>query len=312
MNPNKILVTVNICGISGNEDVDHYVKIIHQVLNQDFDNYRVVLSSCCNTDETHQIIEKEFRSDISYNYIDEVLPVLVTFNSSVLEDIKHHGRSDGYVYLESGIDLEQNDQILKQLYECMNAGPNGIVSGMVSTDNGYKEHGLNIQQGKGYTVIPVGKSVNGHVLLFSDKLVSYYGRPWVDTFQSHCSESVFTFICAALQTNLVVCTESIIHHIEHMDGPSSGFDVLGWVMSGRQTYEHPFIIPSILERVCTKYNHKYGLGYEEARGIFMHDPSCFDEQGFCTNDKLKEICKKVLFLQPEEFDYDKVKHTYIK
>jgi len=312
MNPNKLLITFNVCGISGNEDIDHYIKVIHQILNQDYDNYNVVISSCLSSDETRNRLLKEFGNTISYNFIDEVLPVLVTFNSSVLEGIKHYGRSDGYVYLESGIDLEQNNQILKQLYECMNAGPNGIVAAMIDTDNGYREHDLNIQKGKGFFIVPVGKSINGHVLLFSDKIVSYYGRAWVDIFKSHCNESVFTFICAALKTNLVVCTESIIHHIEHMDGPSSGCDIPGWVASGRPTYDHPFVINSILNRICIKECWDVGLGYEEFRNIMMHKQDQFDEQWFCINDKLKEVCKTKLFLQPDEFNYDNINHRYIK
>lgn len=309
---NKLLVTFNICGISGNEDVDHYIKVIHQILNQDFDNYRIIISSCLSSIKTRTRLLKEFGNAVSYNFINEILPVLVTFNSSVLEDIKHNGRSDGYIYLESGIDLEQNDQLLKQLYQCMHAGPNGIVSGMISTDNGYKEHGLTIQQGKGFFIVPVGKSVNGHILLFSDKLVSYYGRPLVDIFKSHCNESVFTFICAALKTNLVVCTESIIHHIEHMDSPSSGCDIPGWVASGRPTWDHPFKIPSIVNRICTQECWDVGLGYEEYRHIMDHRPDQFDKNGFCINDQLKEICKTKLFLQPNEFNYDNINHTYIK
>ena len=309
---NKLLVIFNICGISGNENIGHYIKVIHQILNQDFDSYNIVLSSCMSSASTIDAIQKEFGDTISYNFINEVLPVLVTFNLSVLEGIKHHGRSDGYLYIESGIDLEQNDQILKQLYNCMKSGPNGITSGMISTDNGYQEHGLDIRQGTGFSIVPVGRSVNGHVLLFSDLLVSYYGRAWVDIFKSHCNESLFTFICAALKTNLVVCTESIIHHVEHMDGPSSGFDVPGWVASGNQTFEHPFIIPSITDRICTQENWEAGLGYEEFRQIMMHRQDQFDHNGFCLNDKLKEICKKVLFLQPDEFSYDNINHTYIK
>ena len=282
------------------------------MLNQDFDNYRVVLSSCLNDTQTRQIVHGKFGNTISYNLIDDKLPIPVTFNHTVLKSVENFGQFDGYMYVESGLDFENNTTILQELYECMKCGPHSIVAGQVDTDNGYKEHNLNIQNNQGFFVVPPGKALNGHLITFSNQILQFYNRCWNDIYASHCNESTWIYVAAALKTNFVLCTKSIIHHIEHMDGPSSGFDVLGWVMSGRQTYEHPFIIPSILERVCTKYNHKYGLGYEEARGIFMHDPSCFDEQGFCTNDKLKEICKKVLFLQPEEFDYDKVKHTYIK
>ena len=308
---NKLLVTFNTCGISGKENIDHYVKTIHQLLSQDFDNYRVVLSSCLNNQETRDKIYNEFGGQISYNYIDDVLPIVVTFNDTVLQSVKHHGYFEGYLYVESGLDFEDNDQILKQLYNRMKSGPYSIVSGMVDTDAGYEEHNLNIANKEGFVVIPVGKAVNGHIHIFSDLLVSYYGRGWPDIFAGYCNESVFSFLSAALQTKWVLSTESTVKHYEEMDGRSSGFNIPKMAMT-RPTWDHPFIIPSITQRICTEECWNAGLGYEEFRQIMMHRQDQFDEQGFCINDKLKEICKTKLFLQPDEFDYDKINHRYIK
>jgi len=309
---NKLLVTFNTCGISGKENTDHYIKVIHQLLDQDFDDYRIVLSSCLNSDQTRKQLEQEFSNAISYNYIDEVLPIVVTFNDTVLESVKNYGNFEGYLYVESGLDFISNKYILQELYDCMKLGPYSIVSGMIDTDNGYKEHNLDITNTCGYVKIPIGKAVNGHIHIFSNQILQYYNRCWPDIFGSHSNESVFTFLASALKTNWVLCTKSLIHHIEEMDGPSSGFSPLKWVQQGGQTYNHPFIIPSILDRLVTYENWKFGLGYEEYRSIMMHRPDQFNENGFCVNDQLKEICKTKLFLQPNEFNYNNINHQYIK
>lgn len=313
MNNNKLLITFNTCGIGSIENVTHYTKVLYQLLNQNFDCGRIVLSSCLNSNKIRQILYKEFDNLISYNFINDVLPIVVTFNDTVLESIKRWGEFEGYLYVESGLDFEQNNNILKELYECMKSGPYSIVSGMVDTDAGYKENNVDIQNDQSCIIIPVGKGINGHIHIFSNQIQQYYGQCWPSIFKGHCSESVFTFLAAALKTNWVLSTKSTIHHIEHMDKRSAGFDIPGWVASGRQTWDHPFgISSSLIKRLCTKENWNYGLGYEETRHIMMHRPDQFDENGFCINDKLKEICKTKLFLQPDEFDYNKINHIYIK
>jgi len=312
MNNNTLLVTFNTCGLGSPENVDHYIKVIHQLLSQNFNNYRVVLSSCCNSDKVRQTIQKEFGNTISYNFIDDIVPVPVSFNDTVLESVKRWKKFDGYLYVESGLDFEQNTTILKELYDLMKSGPYSIISGRVDTDHGYIENGINIQNNKDHTIIPVGKALNGHIHIFSNKILQYYGQCWPSIFSGHCNESVMTFLCAALKTNWVLLTKSVIHHIEYLDKRSAGFDIPGWVASGRPTWDHPFIIPSIVQRICTQECWNAGLGYEEVKPIMMHRPDQFDENGFCINDKLREICKTKLFLQPDEFDYDKINHTYIK
>lgn len=309
---NKLLVTFNTCGLSGKDNSDHYIKVISQLLTQEFDNYRIILSDCLGQDKVRNRLETEFGKDISYNYIDQILPIVVTFNDTVLESVKKWGNFEGYLYVESGLDFKNNTQILKQLYNRMKSGPYSIIAGMVDTDAGYKENNLNIENTKGYVKIPVGKAVNGHIHIFSDLLFSYYNKCWPDIFGSYCNESVFSFLAAALKTNYILSTESIVHHIEEMDGRSSGFSPLEWVRQGGQTFDHPFIIPSIINRLCTQENWNAGLGYEEYRGIMIHKQDEFDENGFCRNERLKEICKEKLFLQPHEFDYNLIKHTYIK
>ena len=51
---------------------------------------------------------------------------------------------------------------------------------------------------------------------------------------------------------------------------------------------------------------KYGFGYEELRGIKIHDKNCFDSDGYCKNEDLKVFLKDNIYLSKENFDYDKI------
>ena len=49
MEKNKILVVYNTCGFGRSENVEWYIDCINSILNQDFDGFHVVLSSCGNS-----------------------------------------------------------------------------------------------------------------------------------------------------------------------------------------------------------------------------------------------------------------------
>jgi hypothetical protein len=56
---------------------------------------------------------------------------------------------------------------------------------------------------------------------------------------------------------------------------------------------------------------KYGFGYEELRGIKVHDPNCFDENFLCKNNELRKFLKKYLYRSQVDFDYDKINKKII-
>ena len=76
----KIAAIFNTCGISGRENVGNYITSIRNILDQDFDDFRVAISSCKNNKDTQNTLKEELGDSISYNFINEPLPVNVTFN----------------------------------------------------------------------------------------------------------------------------------------------------------------------------------------------------------------------------------------
>ena len=64
---NKVLTVFNTCGISGRENVDHYVKAIKGIVDQKFEGHQVALSSCKNSPDTIQHLRQNLGNSITYN-----------------------------------------------------------------------------------------------------------------------------------------------------------------------------------------------------------------------------------------------------
>ena len=96
-----ILVVYNTCGISGRENSASYIKNIKSILSQEFDSFDLVVSCCMVNILTKTMLLNEFEGDVKFNFINEVHPVNVTFNHSVIETIKRYGEYNAYMYIDS-------------------------------------------------------------------------------------------------------------------------------------------------------------------------------------------------------------------
>ena len=83
-----ILVVYNICGISNREYLDDYTNSIKLILEQDFNNFDLVVSSCLNKQATINSIRSEFQGSLYINHVKECHPVNVTFNHAVKKCIE--------------------------------------------------------------------------------------------------------------------------------------------------------------------------------------------------------------------------------
>ena len=164
---------------------------------------------------------------------------------------------------------------------------------------------------EGNYAIPIGKGMGTHTNVISNDLRKFYGNVYPDIFAGHCTESTFSFMNAALKKQWLLLKDFILHHEISMDGQSSGFSTHEWISStGRPTYDHPYRIPSILQRVLDPKASLCGFGYEECRGILKHRPSEFDSSHHCLNEELKFYIKDNLFLKSIELDYDSIQSVY--
>ena len=133
-----------------------------------------------------------------YLKLSDKVPVNVSFNNTCIKAKEIFNTDfDSYIYIDSGIKLTDpysldtlSDQINQETDSAM-------VCAMIHNDMNLGLWDLNIDGDK--YVIPVGKATNLHFQAFSKELVDYYNKPMPDIFASFCTESTFSFMCAALQ-----------------------------------------------------------------------------------------------------------------
>ena len=317
----KILAVYNTCGISGRENLEDYISSIELILDQDFDSFDLIVSSCLNEKATIDSLLDKFSGKIFVNFVKECHPVNVTFNHAVRRYIDKFGPCGSYLYVDSGTSFPQKT-LFKDLNSYLETGKYGMITPQPENDTEYynglgvgrhdkdDEYAREILFKEGDYIIPIGKGMGTHTNLISEDLRSFYGNVYPDIFASHCTESTFSFLNAALKKNWILLKDYILPHKISLDGQSSGFSPGLWQVTGRPTYDHPYIIDSILERLVTEESKACGFGYEECRGIMRHDSSQYDENYHSTNEDLKEFLKNKLFLKKEELDYEEIEHEF--
>ena len=329
MEKNKILAVFNTCGLSEKDNAPYYKLAINNLLAQNQEGMHVVISSCMNSEKDKNSLRDTFGDKISYNFIDEIFPVNVTFNHSVRECVKSFGEFEDYLYIDSGCVFNTADDV-RTLCNLHKSGPYDMTAGLTDTDSGIFEWfnvnpentmyfnpgvtrpGESASMKGGFfngedKVIPVGRTINLHVQLFSNDLLQTYGNIIPDIFASYCTESTFSFLCAAIKKQFVVSKDVVVHHEISMDGPSLGFP------RPEVPWQHLFRSPrSMVDIISDPKGIEAGFGYEEITEVMLHDPEQFDENHFCKNDDLKTFIKDNIYLGKESLDYDAIDSTFIR
>lgn len=303
---NKLLIIYNICGISGKDNTDYYIKALENLLSQTI-NSPIIVSACCPLPHTIEQLKIRFQQKISINVINDQIPVNITFNYSVNKAIEKYGKADGYSYIDSGIIFNQQDA-LEKMHNKLLTSKYGIVSCVTDNDNGFSRWGINHNSDE--YIIPVGKAINGHTEIFDNSLLEFYGKLMPDIFASFCTESTYSFLVAALQKQWLLCTNSTALHVNGMDIGSS------FCHNDRPNikcdWDHLFSTNRSMKNIISDHvGIELGFGYEEVQSVLMHKKECYDENGLCKNNELKYWIKNNIFLSKEEFNYDNINSEWI-
>lgn len=310
----RLLTIYNICGISNKENTEYYIESLKSIFNQKNIDHDVVISSCLSKNITISHIKNIF-PDIKINHIKDKVPVNVSFNHTAsLFDNNY----DGFLYIDSGIILN-DENIISTMANRMTSGPYAMVSCLTDTDVGMAiEKVQGYVSGNGLTTdsngkcVMTGSSLNLHCQIFSKDIKTFYNNIIPDIFAGFCTESVFTFVCAAIKKRWAVCDNITANHRISMDGASSGFHPSAWRQTtGRDSYDHPFAIDGYMDRILNSYAMQLGLGFEECREILVHDPNQYDENMFCINNDLKYYIKNNLYLKSNEFNYNNIQYSIV-
>ena len=319
----RCLVIYNICGIQ-KDNTTKYAQYLDMLTKQKFDGeLKVVISACMNQPFTKTYLQNLY-PQCDYNDIREILPVNVTFNHSVLEAVKRYGKFDSYVYMSCDSLFRTENEVQGMFDILKNNQDYGMVTPQTDIDGVYAyglklgggRHGVDderarkemFQDGTDY-IVPIGRACAPHVNFYNPKIFEFYGKLLPDIFAAYCTESIFTFINAALKLKWCISKDHCITHHANTDVPSAGFRP--------ETREGPpwdYPIPHFGDSLIHVFKNEeaiaLGLGYEECENIVNHDPSQYDENGFCINDDLKNYLKENVYLNSDQLNFADIEGEY--
>jgi hypothetical protein len=304
----KILVVYNCCGIARN-NISMWSSHLSSILNQNYENFDVCVSGCRISEEAKTYftnLKNEYKNKIHLSFIDEVLPVNITFNKACIMSSEFENY-DAFMYVASDVSFGGDNNVISKLTDLHFSSNYGITSAVVSFDSGI-EAWLGSQIFHDYLnnshyEVPIGKTLNLHCMLFDRKIFDSYNKKILpDIFRTYCTESVFSFITASLGLKFIIHNKSVfLSHLVSQDGASSGFNgYRGW-----EDMFNPSI--SAQERLMNEEAKSVGFGYEEYINVFVHDENKYNEKNEHKNpEELYTFNKKAIFLSENEFNYDKI------
>lgn len=306
----KLLVIYNTCEIRRN-NLMWYIDCLNNLLRQDYPDFKVAISGCRMTEASKAGLKRRFGKNLIYSFIDEDQTISVTFNHTVNTIVKQLGEFDGYVYIDSGMNTQNQTHALKEIGVRAQTGEYGMLTVQSTTDTGYEGW---FGKTETYTFtgedfpVPLGKCCSLHFQYFNPKLLNYYGKLLPDIFKAHCIESVFSFMNAALKLKWVFIKDLAISHIKGADGPCLGFEQIG---PFGKTWNNLLGGIDVHKVLVNDTARKLGMGYEEMAHVMDHDPAMYDTNGFAIHDELKNFIRDNLFVKKNIVDYDTIKHQLI-
>ena len=321
----KALIVYNICGIL-KDNTDIYPAFMNAIRSQykTFNGeLKVIVSGCMMRQHTMSKLKEQF-PEFDYIHVNDKLTVNVTFNNAVLKAIEKYGEFDLYAYQAADALLEEDS--FNGMSDIMINNPViGLYSAQIDQDSCYA-YGLKLgggrhvidderareemfQHGDDY-IVPVGRACAAHFNIYSNELFKFYGRCCPDIFASYCTESVFSFMVAALKKQWWISKDHKIRHFPSLDSPSAGFKP---TEDNRKNgfWDHALFSDSLINIFENEYARSIGLGFEECQNVVVHDGSQFDENQFCINEQLKEYIKENLYVSKDIFDYNKINCEFV-
>jgi hypothetical protein len=309
------LIVYNICEI-GKSNPNWYVKCISNLLKINYKKFHIVISGCRITPATKSLLYKNFgkTKQVSFYYTDHFIAVNVTFNQAVNHAVKHYGEFDGYIYVDSGIDIENNTNILNEINERFITNKYGMISVQPDDDHGHywfmdpEQYRQDPYIRNQDYIIPLGRCVHLHFQCFHNDLYKAFGRLLPDIFIAYCTESVLSFLNASINKQWVILKDIILKHDKGIDGATLSHDHTG---PRGQHWNNLYGAMDMTEILNDPKATEYGFGYEEIRGVLNHNPDLYTPEGYAKRPELRTFLRDKLYLQPDRLDYNSILDEFI-
>ena len=318
----NILIVYNICGIKFN-NIEMWMNHLEDIINQDYPNYKIAISGCKVSEESKQIFTelKSKHNNIILNWIEDILPISVTFNQTVQVCTKEFGIFDAYLYVASDVKFGNNTEVLSKLVYLHYNSNSAMTYALVDNDHGldgiYNDcwEDLDNLLNTDHFCINIGRSANMHVVLFDKEIYLKYNNKIIpDIFASHHIESTFSYLAASLNKKFIIHNKDImLGHIGFADGHAVGFmNEIKW--DHTIAWKHLFRSKiSAEERLLNDEAKRCGFGYSEATGLFPHNEEMYDDNENHKNPPLLfDFLKKAIYLSEDEFNYSDINFIFIK
>ena len=301
---NNLLVVYNTFGAKDN--YGHYFTCIDSILSNGLpEGTKVAISSVCNSENTRNALLERYKDKIIFCSMEDRVPVNITFNKAVQECVSKFGEFKYYLYVDSGIDFLGNDGAIVKAVNAMEDNDLGLLSFQVINDHCLGNVGLTSFLEDGVHLVPLGSACNGHSELFSNEIYKTFGSKLIpDVFAAYCTESVYSFIVAAINKRWGILGGPILNHCKAVDGASSSNKHISQVFGNHWNNllcsrdARTFILdPEALEA---------GLGYEECNKIMLHKADVYENSFPKNAEKLKEMINKYFYLSNSDMDYSKI------
>jgi hypothetical protein len=290
----ELLFVYNLCGLA-NDNTDKWIEIIDKWLEyrEDFD---IAVSACNVNDKCKTKFAEHFKGkDIQINYIEDKLPVNITFNLNC----KLNPGYKYYLYCSSDVEPNRQKNIIKKMVDFHKSNNNAITGAYVLHDSYHSNYNYirdRVRKGENVTYKP-GEGFNCHFALFDGSMLNHYPSLMPDVFESFATESVFIYVCLGINKNMGTVSAKAInlfHPHKDMDGSSSFTKNRGFQFLFRGDYR---------ERLVTEEGRFVGFGYEEVGNVMPHRKEAY-EDGKCKNAvALCNFVKRAVYLNDKEFDY---------
>jgi hypothetical protein len=329
MEEKNILVVYNICGIKF-DNLGMWLNHIQDILEQNHPKFTVAVSGCVVSENSKQELEKlkTKYSNIVFNWIEDILPVNVTFNHTAQVCTQEFGLYDAYLYVASDVKFGGDTEVISKLSYLHQNSNSALTYALVDNDHGldgwYPEvwESLDELLNTDHFCINIGKTANMHVALFDKEIYLNFSNKIIpDIFATHCTETVYSYLTASLGKKFIVHNKDImLKHIGFADGHSIGFigeiqhnDALSWKHLFKSSI-------SADERLLSKEAKESGFGYGEWKTVLLpgeeilnRDLTMYDEdENHKDSQKLLSFLKKSLYLSNEEFNYTNINYKFTK
>ena len=318
----KFLVVYNCCG-AGSDNYEMWKNHLDSIITQKNCNFDLVISGCIISDSSKKRFIEDFSNShkkIYINFIEELHPINVTFNHSVILISKNENYR-GYLFLSSDIKII-NDTDMCKMFEFHINENIGISNFIVDNENWIPTHigqdywqELQIK----HADFPFGTSINCDCMLFDSEIYKTYSKIIPDIFRSWCTESVFPFLSASVNKSHKCHDTSItVHHaIERREG-SSKIAKTGCEKGCDDLYRSQ---KDVWERLINQEGFESGFGYAEShyhvhkwtresnmKMYLLHNKDAYLSPYRPKDTKrLVNFMKTAVFLTNEELDYNEIK-----